>query len=105
MVVIVIVIIVVVVSMVVIVIVIIGPMVPIGRALQQVTEGDYSTTIRLRQGDWLHELADQMNETFDAVQQRHQSMERRIVELAAEAKDHEEGSQVEGIPESIAADA
>ncbi|MDP6361451.1 MAG: hypothetical protein QF473_40450, partial [Planctomycetota bacterium] len=82
-----------------------GPMVPICRALQRVTEGDYSTTVRLRKDDWLHELADQMNETFDAVQKRHQSMERRIVELAVEAKNHEEGSRVEGIPESIAADA
>jgi nitrogen fixation/metabolism regulation signal transduction histidine kinase len=81
-----------------------GPMVPIGRALERITEGDYDTTINLREGDWLHELANQMNESFQAVQVRNQSLERRIAELSAALKSQgQEDSQVEGIPESVTA--
>jgi nitrogen fixation/metabolism regulation signal transduction histidine kinase len=83
-----------------------GPMIPIGRALERVAAGDYSTTVRLRQDDWLHDLADQMNESFQAVERRNQAMERRIAELTTELKNQEQAdSQVEGIPESVTADA
>jgi len=53
----------------------------------------------------LHDLADQMNGTFEAIQKRHKSMERRLTELIAEAKNREQpDSQKEGIPESVSAD-
>lgn len=83
-----------------------GPLIPIGRALERVTEGDYSTTIHLRKDDWLHDLADQMNESFQAIQARNHAMEKRIAELKdAVWRQEQPYSQVEGIPEPVTTDA
>jgi len=47
-----------------------GPMIPIARHLKALKEGFYSHRLRLRKKDALHELADQLNELAEVLEER-----------------------------------
>jgi len=47
-----------------------GPMIPIERHLKALKEGFYAHRLRLRKKDALHELADQLNELAETLEQR-----------------------------------
>jgi len=49
-----------------------GPMIPIKRHLKALKEGFYSHRLHLRKKDVLHELAGQMNELAEALEERKQ---------------------------------
>ena len=49
-----------------------GPMVPISRHLKALNEGFYAHRLHLRKHDALHELADQLNELAETLEQRKQ---------------------------------
>ncbi len=49
-----------------------GPLIPIERHLKALKEGFYSHRLHLRKKDALHELADQMNELAEALEERKQ---------------------------------
>jgi hypothetical protein len=49
-----------------------GPMVPISRHLKALNEGFYAHRLQLREHDALHELADQLNELAETLEQRKQ---------------------------------
>ena len=47
-----------------------GPLIPIARHLKALKEGFYSHRLRLRKKDPLHELADQLNELAETLEER-----------------------------------
>jgi len=49
-----------------------GPLIPIERHLKALKEGFYSHRLQLRKKDALHELADQLNELAEALEERKQ---------------------------------
>jgi len=58
-----------------------GPMVPIHRALSRIREGDFSEPVTIRKDDLLQDLVEDLNLTFSTIEQRHNSLQKRLREL------------------------
>ncbi|MBI2190916.1 MAG: hypothetical protein HYU36_02890 [Planctomycetes bacterium] len=55
-----------------------GPLVAVRRTLRRIREGDFSRPITIRRDDWIHDLVDDLNETFAVLKERNALLEQRI---------------------------